>query len=541
MTNKEISHSFALLAKLMELQSENPYKIRSYQRIAGTLRKLGTPLVEMSAVDINEMEGVGKAISGKIQELLQGGTMSTLERYKESVPSGIIELLQIKGLSPKKIKIAWTELGVESATDLLYACNENRLIDLKGFGERTQQEIKRQLEFFLRNRSKFLHTNVVDLADRLMRELKVRDPDLRLAWTGAFRRCDPILEKLELLMDQKADSVDVLSAIVGLEVGTISTDVVKGHYEDVPIEVVLVETSDFDRQWFVSTGPAELVGALSDHSHPSEEDCFSSLGLPYIAPEARDLARSEVGPMVPLVEISDVLGVVHTHSTFSDGVDTMADLALHSKERGYEYLVITDHSQIAVYANGLTEDDLSRQWQEIDMLNSKDQGFRIVKGIECDILNDGSLDYSPEVLACFEVVIASIHTNLRMDLKQATARIIKAIENPYTNILGHPTGRLLLGREGYPLDLDKVIDACAANQVAIELNASPYRLDLDWRWIPEAREKGVMISVNPDAHARQAIEYIDFGVKIARKGWLDKEGCLNAKAVDQFLDFCRKN
>ncbi|NND09037.1 MAG: DNA polymerase/3'-5' exonuclease PolX [Saprospiraceae bacterium] len=541
MGNKELARSFDQLAKIMEFQGENHYKIRSYQRISGTLKKLGSPLAEMSMDEINAIEGVGKAIAGKIQELLNTGTMQTLERYKSEVPQGILEMLNVKGIGPKKIKAAWKELGVESATELLYACNENRLVELKGFGAKTQQEVRRQLEFFLRNRANFLHINVKEMADHLMEILQSTLPSIQMSWTGSFRRCDPVLDKLELLIAAEDDVLDEILALPDMSLIEKRAEHLSLAYQEIPLHIYLSTPQDFVLRLFASTGPRALAGRLKGAAYTNEEACFDELGIRYLSPEARALAVAGAQPPDRLVRREDILGVVHAHSLYSDGVDGLEEMAAYCKGAGYQYFVVTDHSQIAVYANGVSRKNVIRQWEEIDQLNNfAVDRFRILKGIECDILNDGNLDYDDELLAGFEVVIASIHTNIRMNERKATDRIIRAVESPHTNMLGHPTGRLLLGREGYPLDMAKIIDACAANRVAIELNASPYRLDLDWRWIAKAREKEVLISINPDAHAKEAINYVDFGVKIARKGWLDKEGCLNARDVDAFLTFCGK-
>jgi DNA polymerase (family 10) len=270
-----------------------------------------------------------------------------------------------------------------------------------------------------------------------------------------------------------------------------------------------------------------------------ESQVFALAKQPFIPAELREepwaLTLNQSKGIPTLIEETDIKGVVHTHSTYSDGLNTLKEMAEYTKAQGFEYLVMSDHSKSAFYANGLQTERVLLQMEEIDALNQQMAPFRIFKGIESDILNDGSLDYPEDILAKFEVIIASVHSNLRMDEAKATQRIIKAVENPYTRILGHPTGRLLLSRQGYPLDHLKVIDACAANGVAIELNASPYRLDLDWSWIPYALEKGVMISINPDAHSKQGIHDIHFGVLSARKGALSAKYCLNAKGVNDFV------
>lgn len=543
MTNKEIAASFNLLAKLMELKGENPFKIRSYQKAYALLRKLGTPLTEMSSEEIQSLEGVGSAISAKIQELIESGKMKTLERYKAEVPPGIQKLVMIKGLGPKKIKTAWKELGVESATELLYACNENRLIELKGFGVKTQEEVRKQLLFHLKHQDNFLFAAVNDLAEDLMQELRIAFKETRIEFTGGIRRKMPILSVVEILIE-KRDGVDLLTVgIEELDIHASSPEVWEGTYkETLPVKISLTD-GIFELDWFISTGPRGVVESVKiPEVTATELEIFQQRGLPLMPAETRDLLALHNDPPSPdqLVTDGDIKGVIHTHSTFSDGIDSVEQMANFAKALGYSYLGITDHSQVAVYANGVQTGRLSEQWSEIDRLNIEEESFRVFKGIECDILNDGSLDYDEETRMGFDFVIASVHTNIKMDEDKATQRIVKAIEHPHTNILGHPTGRLLLGRDGYPLDMIRVIDACAANQVAIELNANPYRLDLDWTWIRKATERGVKISINPDAHAKEAITDIAFGVIIARKGWLVVTDCLNALGAEEFLTFCQK-
>ena len=542
MTNKEIAASFNLLAKLMELKGENPFKIRSYQKAYALLRKLGTPLTEMSVEEIQSLEGVGSAISAKIQELIESGKMKTLERYKAEVPAGIQKLVVIKGLGPKKIKTAWKELGVESAAELLYACNENRLIELKGFGAKTQEEVRKQLLFHLKHQDNFLFAAVKDIAEELLRQLRIAFMETRIEFAGDFRRKMPVLGSVEILMEK--NGVDLNAAgVKDLDIQRTSPGVWEGTYkETLPVRIGLTD-GIFELDWFIATGPRAFVeSAKIPDETQTEQAIFQHLGLPVMPAETRDLLALNYAPPSPdlLVTETDVKGVIHTHSTFSDGIDSVEEMANFASTLGYSYLGITDHSQVAVYANGVQTERLSLQWDEIDRLNAREDSFRVFKGIECDILNDGSLDYDDETRAGFDFVIASVHTNIKMDEDKATQRIVRAIEHPHTNILGHPTGRLLLGREGYPLDMMRVIDACAANQVAIELNANPYRLDLDWTWIRKATEKGVKISINPDAHAKEAISDIAFGVIIARKGWLEVTDCLNALGAEEFLTFCQK-
>jgi DNA polymerase (family 10) len=542
MNNKEIARSFNLLAKLMELHNENPYKIRSYQNASSLLSKLGTPLAAMSPEEIQSLKGVGSAISGKIQELLETGMMNTLERYKEKTPLGIQQLVMIKGLGAKKIMTAWKDLGVETAGELLYACEENRLIDLKGFGQKTQEEVRKQLQFFLANQSRFLYPAAEKVATQLAGILKKSLPESRIEFTGALRRREAIIDRLELIVSSRGSLDKILADQPKWSVQSAGDGKWTGIFPpSYPFEIIESTEESFEIDRFLTTGPDHLADKVSNQSAlKTETECFDFLNVPGMPPEARDLLTLEKAPDEALVSGEDIKGILHVHSTYSDGVDTLEALATHVKNQGYYYLGITDHSQIAVYANGVSPDRLTQQWNEIDRLNEGMTGFTILKGIECDILSDGSLDYEDDVRALFDFVIASVHTNIKMDENKATSRIIKAIEHPHTNILGHPTGRLLLARDGYPLDMERVIDACAANQVAIELNASPYRLDIDWTWIRKATAEGVAIAVNPDAHAKEAISDIKYGLWAARKGWLTSEQCVNTWSVDQFLRFCQK-
>ncbi|NND31755.1 MAG: PHP domain-containing protein [Saprospiraceae bacterium] len=303
----------------------------------------------------------------------------------------------------------------------------------------------------------------------------------------------------------------------------------------------MADDGDFEKCWLETTGPLHLLQKAPVQENETELGYFDRLGSVYIPPECRTGQIKDLGAFPSnVIRHQDIRGVIHAHSTYSDGLHSVKKMAEESERLGYSYLGITDHSKIAVYADGMDEEKSQQQWAEIDHLNREKREFTILKGIECDILSDGSLDFDDHFRSGFQFVIASVHTNIKMDIDKATSRLITAIEHPQTNILGHPTGRLLLGRDGYPLHIDKVIDACAVNQVAIEINANPYRLDLDWKYIQLAVDKGVQLCINPDAHTKESITNIHFGVIIARKGWLPAESCLNTRNVDDFLAFCEK-
>ncbi len=549
MTNKDIARTFNDLARLMELHGENPYKIRSYANAYLTLRKLPDPLTELSDAEIGKLKGVGNAISSKIRELIDTGKLATLEKYRDMTPQGVQEMLQIKGFGPKKVKVVWKDLGAESIGELLYACNENRLIELNGFGQKTQEDLRKKLTYFLQSKDKFHYASLEPTALALIETLQQKLPDAKVALTGAMRRRCPIVERIDILVGHDGPIEVTVAELMTVEQQT--TQKWSGRTEDnIPVMIHHCAPGQWGSKLFRFTGGDGFIdhflqAATGDDFRDlaEEEAVFAQADLPFIAPELRDwedaidYARS--GQLPELVEEKDIIGVLHTHTTYSDGLHSLREMAEYARDQGYGYIGITDHSQAAFYANGLKADRVLQQFAEIDQLNAKLAPFRIFKGIESDILNDGSLDYPDELLAQFDFIIASVHTNLKMDETKATQRLLKAIENPFTRILGHPTGRLLLSREGYPLDHRAIIDACATHNVVIELNANPYRLDLDWEWIPYALEKGVKIAINPDAHSTGGIHDIHFGVLAARKGGLDRANCLNSLDAEAFATFCK--
>lgn len=549
MTNKEIAKTFQFLGSIMELHGENPFKIRSYQNAYITLRKLDQPLAEMGDEEIGKIKGVGKAIVGKIRELLDGGQMATLERYKAETPVGIQEMLNIKGFGPKKIKAVWKELEVESVGELLYAVNENRLIELNGFGKKTQDTLKKQLEYFQKSKHKFHYAALEQPAQKLLTQLKDHLPGVLMSWTGALQRRSNEVSQIEILIAQPSfEGIDWTGILE--EVTLEETRLTGRTAEDHPVILYNCEAAEFGSKLFRYTANPPFLAAFVKQFEgidfkglAKEAAVFEKVGIPFIAPELREedwgLQLAINNKLPQLLEETDIKGVLHNHSTYSDGLHSLREMATYTQSQGFEYLGMSDHSKSAFYANGLQVERVFAQMEEIDQLNAELAPFKVFKSIESDILNDGALDYEEDVLRSFDFVIASVHSNLRMNEEKATQRLITAIENPYTRILGHPTGRLLLSREGYPIDHKKVIDACAANGVAIELNANPYRLDIDWTWIPYALEKGVFISINPDAHSKEGIHDIHFGVLSARKGGLTAAECLNAKSREEFVKWLK--
>ena len=546
MTNRDIARTFRDLAEIMELYDENPFKIKSYQNAYISLRKMEEPLADLSAAELAAIQGVGKAISEKINELITTGRLSLLEQYREKTPAGILELLTVPGLGPKKLRVLWTSLGIESIGELQYAINENRLLELKGFGKKTQADLAEKLVFFQKSRHQFLYAVLEPEALRLDEAFRQLLPEeIPISFVGAFRRRHPLQEEISWLIgDYRALPLLLASAL--FTVLEEQEDRLSGlSPEGYPLTIFFCDEATFGSKLFRYTGSDEFLKAfvannpgLDFRNQQHEDAVFALAGVPFMVPELRENASSlTMSYPDSLIVEANIRGVIHCHTTDSDGLHSLTDMASYARSLGYEYIGITDHSRSAFYANGLSEDRVIAQWAAIDALNAQYNDFRILKGIECDILSDGRLDYNDDLLSGFDFVIASVHANLRMDIDKANRRLIGAIENPYTTILGHPTGRILLSRQGYPIDHLKIIDACAANGVSIELNANPYRLDIDWSWIPYAREKGVTICINPDAHSKEGIKDIRYGVMAARKGGLSAADCLNTRTCEEFLRF----
>jgi DNA polymerase (family 10) len=551
MSNEEVVLILEETAKLLELHNENPFKVKSYKNAAFKLDRFREPLSGKSPEELEKIEGIGKSLSHKIHDMLISGLSSDLVALREKTPSGILELLHIKGLGPRKVAQLWQELEIQSPGELLYACNENRLLELKGFGAKTQEQIRKSIEFSMKSRGYFLYAEAENTAkefEALMLKLVGRD---LLHPAGPYRRKAITLQHLDYVVTD-----DALSLILtygdkfdkqGIKIGK-KEDGWQSIETEQGIMIRLHPGGNlplFLKQWIV-TGTEEHCQDVESLTSPDtlktandEAGIYQLAGLPFIEPELREglseVSKAKEGKLPSrLVELSDLKGVIHNHTTYSDGINTLEEMAMACREMGYAYLAICDHSRSAVYAGGLSIEKVMQQHAEIDKLNEKLAPFRIFKGIESDILTDGSLDYPDDILALFDLVVASVHSGLRMDEEKATQRLLKAIQNPFTTILGHPSGRLLLSREAYPLDYPEIINACAEHNVAIELNAHPYRLDLDWKWIDYAVSKGVKVSINPDAHSIEGFGDLYYGVCAGRKGYLTAEHTLNALTLKEF-------
>ena len=544
MTNKEIRNQLLLASSLMELHGANAFKAKSYNSAAQIIENtVQFSLSDTTAEQLETIDGIGKKVAAAIISIIQTGTFEELQNMVEQTPAGVVEMLGINGLGAKKINTLWKELGIENLENLLSACQEGKVAKLKGFGEKTQEKIQDIALFTLENKGKKLYAEVEALSASLEKELQEKFTSRKVSISGQIRRAEQIVHQLDYLVEGNADHNTINTIALLQENEKKSSPYVwrgKANNE-IEVQIKFVDSAQYTSKLFIDSSAEEhlayqkeghtLLKIASKGIFQSEEEIYQKAGLPYIAPVFREGDwELETKSFDNIIQFKDLKGCLHNHSLYSDGKNTILEMAQQCQKMGYEYFGISDHSKSAFYANGLYENKVQQQHKEIDEINQQLNDFKIFKSIESDILNDGALDYEDSVLASFDFIIASVHSNLGMDINKATARLITAIENPYTTMLGHPTGRLLLRREGYPIHHKKVIDACAANHVIIEINANPWRLDIDWQWIQYCMEKGVMLSINPDAHIVDGIYDMYYGTLLAQKGGLTKEMCFNTKS-----------
>ena len=553
---------------LLELQGENPFKTRAYSHAAQTLRTLERDLGELIETDaLSSIPGIGEALNKKITTLYTTGHLDYLNKLRTAVPEEFLTMLRVRGLGAKKIIQLHQQLNIRTLDDLEAACREGRLLTVKGFGKAMQDKILKGIEQLRSSEGLHLYAHVEPEMAALLAHLH---PALTagdtISPTGALRRRCSVIGTLHLLADTDAGGalVDRFAAYVKAESVLEKTDDRCSIRLDNGIEAELhvvskgvfpfalhhatgsSEHNDALRQWAQKKEMALTGTSLSAKGRPlacnNEASLFAALGLADISPELREntgeIEAAARGTLPRLIERTDIRGAFHIHTNMSDGANTLEQLAAAAKASGLEYIGIADHSRSAYYANGLSVEQVVRQMLEIDRLNASNIGVHIFKGIEVEILADGRLDYDDEILDRFDFVIAAIHSRFNMPEREMTDRILKALAHPRVTMLAHPTGRLLLSRQAYAVDLTEIIDCAATLGKVLELNAHPERLDLDWRWCKAAKEKGVMIAINPDAHHMSGLEDLRYGVYEARRGWLEAADCLNTRpheAVQQYL------
>lgn len=556
-------------AVLMELKGENPFKIRAYQNGARALETFDGEVAEaVESGELKQVKGIGAGLFADIKTLVTTGNLPAYDQLKAETPAGLLEILSIPGLGAKKVRAIHEGLGITTVGELEYACLENRLVGLAGFGEKTQAKILKSIESWKKHRGYHLYADVADLAEAIEAALAKHPKVTRVAIAGSMRRRKETVKDLDLVASSDAPT-EVMAAFIGLpgvegvEVqGDTKTTVRLANGMTADLRVVTDE--EFPYGLFHFTGSQEFNTAMRQRAKAKglelneyglwrgeerlgavdEAAIFGLLDLAYVPPELRE-DRGEIelaaqGALPTLVSPRDVQGVFHVHTHFSDGQATVKDMALKARALGYRYIGISDHSETSVWAHGLSREKIAEQQAEIRRLNEELDGITILSGIEADILADGSLDYDDDILASFDFVIGSVHQRFSQDRETMTKRLVKALSHPRLTMLGHMTGRLLLSRDPYEFDLEAVLAAAAEHGKIIELNANPHRLDMDWRDLRRARELGIPISINPDAHSPDGLEHTRYGVDMARKGGLTAADVFNAQPLEQVLAFLKR-
>ena len=535
---------------MMDIHGENSFRAKSYAVLGYKISQLNVELVTLPEKDIFKLDGIGETMGKKITEILATGSMRSLTDIIESTPAGILELMKIKGIGPKKINLIWKEMEIESVGELLYACHENRLLLYKGFGKKTQDNVIESIEYYLSQQGSYLYAQLELLASELLSYFKKIFATGDVIITGDFARQEETADVLEFVIAANQEDIqERISSSGEFILSEKGEDWIKFKYADkIKVKIHHSEKENLQEKVFNTTGNINFVQnfknsfpELNFKNIKNDADIFREAGTQYIPPFLRETQEivylAKAGKIPELIQPRDIKGIIHCHSTWSDGNNNLEELAAACIRSGKEYLVLSDHSKSATYAQGLSEERIRAQHTSIDEINKKLAPFKIFKSIESDILNDGNLDYSYSILSTFDLVIVSIHSNLKMNEDKAMSRLLKAIENPFTTILGHMTGRLLLSRRGYPLDYKKIIDACAANSVVIEINANPRRLDMRWQWISYALSKNVLLSINPDAHSLPEFENTKYGVLIAQKGMVTPKDNLSSFGLKEFEKF----
>ncbi len=541
---KSISDCFELIADLAELHSGQeltalPYRDAAAQ-VRGTQEQWDFPL---QASDIEALPELSREMRELAAELMVTGRASVLQGLLAATPTSVLALLPLAGLGPKRLHTVWKEMGITTATALQHAATENRLVHQKGFGPKTQIRVLQSLAQIRAKQQQFTLSDLRPIAQRLETELRsLLGEDARFSFVGEYRRGLTVCDGLSLIADPDHYR-DILLHMIrtpDYEIMTAGSDRLEARVRDTEIPFhFLFKGANYHLECFRKSGSPEhvrLIPVDEDRVYKSESEIYEEAGLPYLAPELREgkeevkLALSRKLPQ--LVRQQDIKGLLHAHSSYSDGSDSLEILAQHCQKMGMEYLGITDHGPQHA-GKCLTKETIAAQHREIDRLNQKMAPFRILKGIEAEIQPDGSLGMPDELLATFDFVIASLHVDAPLSTADATVRLIRAVQNPYTTMVGHLTGRMILGDEGQPVDVDAVIDACARHQVALELNCHPSRMDLDWQHLRLAVAEGVKISINPNAHSASALADYETGVIVARKGLVSKALAVNAQNLDE--------
>ena len=537
----------------LKLNDDNVFKIRAYENAIEKLKVLTQPLNEVIENEkLKEIDGIGDAIYNKINELYHTGKLKALEKLNEKFPKSLVELNKISGLGPSKINELYNEYDIDNISKLEKFLESGKLKKVKGFGDKTVDNIAESINFYKNNRDLFLTYNLLIIFKQFKDEYKNRFKTGNINLFGDNRRYIPTSDRIKILIENenKEELLQFLKKSSNITDIKTSENNISFLYKNYPVNAVVAFKENYYQTLHELTGSEEYIkefkkkfdGSIKNISLKSEKEIYNTLKVNYIPPELREteddlhISKEELNN---LVTKKDIKGMIHLHSNFSDGIETIDDIRNYLIEKNYEYMVLTDHSESSYYAGGLKEKDLLEQWKIIDKLNNKSNKFRIYKGIELDILSDGSLDYNEKLWKKFDFIIASIHSNLNMSKSKATKRILKALDNPYINMIGHISGRLLTKREGYELDYKAIFDKSADKNISIEFNCNPYRMDLDWKLFELFNQKNLKTSINTDAHKLSNFKYIDYGVKLMRKAKVPRKNILNTMSLREFENYIK--
>ncbi len=564
MDKAAVAAVLAEIGTLLELQGENAFRCNAYHNAARAIEQLEEDLdTVVREGRLTSVPGIGDTLRQKITTLVTTGQLPFYDDLRRKTPPGLLDILRIQGLGPKHVKTLYDQLGIDSLDKMAEACETGRVAKLKGFGAKTQQKIIEGIEFLRQMGQRVRIDQALPLATRLMEGLRSAPGILRMELCGSLRRRRETIKDIDLLIssDEPGPIMERFVSLPGVvqviaHGETKSSVIVHGDGRvimNADLRIVRDEQFPFALHYFTGSkdhniamrqraqhyglklNEYELAGPDRRVSCRNEADLFKALDLAYIPPELREntgeMDAAADGDLPNLVEADDIKGVFHCHTTYSDGGNSVEEMALAAKALGLKYLGLADHSQSLTVANGLSPQRVRQQQAEIDAVNRRLKGFTIFKGIECDILADGRLDFDDDVLASFDYVVASVHSHFKQSREEMTARIIRAIRSPYVTMLGHATGRLLLKREGYQVDLEAVLQAAAEAGTMVEINAHPARLDLDWIHCKRAKTLGVKIVINPDAHSTEELDLYRYGVDVARRGWLERGDVFNTKPM----------
>ncbi|MFO0937361.1 MAG: DNA polymerase/3'-5' exonuclease PolX [Gemmataceae bacterium] len=575
MTNAEIATAMDEIGTLLALKGENDFRCRAYTSAARSISQFGESVSTLVKADrLNEVPGVGATLRDKLTTLVTTGKLPFLEELRAATPPGLLDMLRLPGIGPKKVKALYDSLKLDTIDKLKASCESGEVAKLKGFGEKTQQKILEGIAFLGTVGNRVRIDLALPLGEALLARVKAMPGVVRAELCGSVRRRRETSKDIDIVASSD-DAAPIMAAFVAMpEVmqivghGETKSSVVAQMMVDGERVVLNADLRVVSDEQFLNiaylTGSKEhnirmrqraidrglslneygLTGPKGNVKAKSEAEIYKALDLEYVPPELREdtgeIAAAEANQLPKLVEVGDIRGVFHNHSTYSDGKATLEQMARTAQSLGLEYFGIGDHSQVLALANGLSPDRVRKQWAEIDELNAKFKGFTILKGTECDILQDGSMDYDDELLAGFDYVVASVHSFFNLPEEEQTNRICKALTNKYVTMLGHATGRLLLRRDGYKVDLERVIQTAAKHGKMIEINAQPDRLDLDWTYVKRAKSLGVPLVINPDAHAAEELQLYSYGVHVARRGWLTKDDVFNTKPLSEVMKVLKK-